>query len=101
MSLQNGELEACIRSHKTPDDLLDIMDPEWVKMWDEHGANKLRADEVSVEVYRQNPAAYTFSYAAWKGKYAILYSYKSLGNANERYASQAPRFTRPKTSRFL
>lgn len=67
MASHNGAAESSPESHKTPEYLLEIMDPAWVKMWDEHGASKLRADEVSIEEYRQNPGAYTFSYAAWSG----------------------------------
>ena len=67
MALQNGELAACIGVHSIPDSYIDMLDPEWVKLWNEHGRKQHRADEVSIEEYRNNPAAFSFTYPTWAG----------------------------------
>ncbi|KNB01683.1 hypothetical protein FOXG_04877 [Fusarium oxysporum f. sp. lycopersici 4287] len=43
------------------------LDPEWQKLWNTHGSSMIRADEVSIEEYRLNPAKYSFTYPTWKG----------------------------------
>ena len=44
------------------------LDPEWVDLWHEHGAHMVRADEVSIEEYRKNPALYSFTYPTCEGE---------------------------------
>lgn len=44
------------------------LDPEWVQLWHNHGAHMVRADEVSIEEYRENPAAYSFTYPTYAGR---------------------------------
>ena len=43
------------------------LDPEWVDLWHTHGAHMVRADEVSIEEYRKNPALYSFTYPTCEG----------------------------------
>lgn len=44
------------------------LDPEWVELWHTHGANMVRADELSLEEYRKNPSLYSFTYPTCAGK---------------------------------
>ncbi|KXJ87922.1 alpha/beta hydrolase fold-domain-containing protein [Microdochium bolleyi] len=46
---------------------LPKLDPEWIKLWTEHGTTKQRADEVTVADYRRDPAAYSFTYPMYPG----------------------------------
>lgn len=50
-----------------PDHLIPGLDPEWVKLWEEHGSSMVRADEVSIEEYRADPAAHSFTYPTFSG----------------------------------
>ncbi|KZL75306.1 alpha/beta hydrolase fold protein [Colletotrichum tofieldiae] len=43
------------------------IDLEWVRLWNEHGGAMVRADEVTIEQYRDSPARYSFTYPTWKG----------------------------------
>jgi hypothetical protein len=43
------------------------LDPEWVELWNVHGAHMVRADELSLEEYRKNPAEYSFTYPTCAG----------------------------------
>ncbi|TDZ16743.1 Arylesterase [Colletotrichum orbiculare MAFF 240422] len=43
------------------------IDPEWVRLWNEHGGSMVRADEVSIEEYRKSPAQYGFTYPTHSG----------------------------------
>ncbi|KAF5984241.1 d-amino-acid oxidase [Fusarium coicis] len=43
------------------------LDPEWRKLWNTHGSSMVRADEVSIEDYRLNPAKYSFTYPTYQG----------------------------------
>lgn len=43
------------------------LDPEWVDLWNNHGANMVRADELSLEEYRKDPARYDFTYPTYAG----------------------------------
>ncbi|KAG4260222.1 hypothetical protein FPRO03_02045 [Fusarium proliferatum] len=43
------------------------LDPEWRKLWNTHGSSMIRADEVTIEEYRLNPANYSFTYPTYKG----------------------------------
>lgn len=65
--------EAKAASPAIPDNLYDGLDPEWVKLWNEHGRYQKRADEVSIEEYRKNPAAYSFTYATWPGRFHAIF----------------------------
>lgn len=51
-----------------PKKLLRGLDPEWVGLWETHGSSMVRADEVSIEEYRKNPAKYSFTYPTFAGK---------------------------------
>lgn len=44
------------------------LDPEWVELWHTHGAQMIRADELSLEEYRKNPALYSFTYPTCAGQ---------------------------------
>jgi hypothetical protein len=44
------------------------LDPEWVELWHTHGAHMTRADELSLEKYRKNPAMYSFAYPTCAGQ---------------------------------
>lgn len=44
------------------------LDPDWVELWNEHGSDMVRADELTIEEYRQDPAKHSFSYPTWPGK---------------------------------
>ncbi|KAK5110938.1 hypothetical protein LTR62_005476 [Meristemomyces frigidus] len=59
--------EECAQSHAIPESLVNKLDPEWVKLWNDHGRYQQRADEVSIEEYRKDPAAYSFTYPTWPG----------------------------------
>ncbi|KAL0933972.1 alpha beta hydrolase fold protein [Colletotrichum truncatum] len=43
------------------------IDAEWVRMWNEYGGSMVRADEVSIEKYQENPGQYSFTYPTWTG----------------------------------
>ncbi|KAH3973407.1 hypothetical protein HBI25_082130 [Parastagonospora nodorum] len=43
------------------------LDPEWVELWHAHGAHMVRADELSLEEYRENPAQYSFTHPTCAG----------------------------------
>ncbi|KAL5380445.1 hypothetical protein DPSP01_007767 [Paraphaeosphaeria sporulosa] len=43
------------------------LDPSWVELWNTYGAHMVRADEVSIEEYRKNPALYSFTYPTCEG----------------------------------
>lgn len=43
------------------------LSPEWIELWDTHGAHMTRADEVSIEEYRKDPAFYSFTYPTCAG----------------------------------
>jgi len=45
------------------------LDPEWVELWHRHGAHMVRADELSLEEYRENPAQYSFTYPTCAGQF--------------------------------
>lgn len=51
-----------------PDKLLTGLDPEWVELWEKHGSSMVRADELSLEEFRKNPAAHSFTYPTCPGK---------------------------------
>ena len=51
-----------------PDNLLNRLDLEWVNLWEKHGSSMVRADELSIEEFRKNPAAYSFIYATYVGR---------------------------------
>ncbi|TID06832.1 Arylesterase [Colletotrichum higginsianum] len=46
------------------------IDPDWVRLWNEHGGGMVRADEVSIERYRESPAQYSFTYPTCRGTHA-------------------------------
>lgn len=50
-----------------PPEWIPRLDLQWVALWNDHGAEKFRADEVSVEAYRRDPEAYSFTYPTWSG----------------------------------
>jgi hypothetical protein len=56
-------------THRTPEQWLDRLDPEWAKIWNIHGGHHCQAEEVSIEEVRRNPTAYSFTYPTWDGKY--------------------------------
>ena len=60
-------MTTCAATHSIPEEWVSRLDPEWVSLWNEHGRHQYRADEVSVAQYRQDPKAYSFTYAAWDG----------------------------------
>ncbi|CAM1509512.1 Fc.00g032510.m01.CDS01 [Cosmosporella sp. VM-42] len=43
------------------------LDPEWRAMWNNYGSSMVRADEVTIEEYRSNPARYSFTYPTYSG----------------------------------
>ncbi|KAK2053413.1 hypothetical protein LY76DRAFT_619950 [Colletotrichum caudatum] len=43
------------------------IDPEWVRLWNEHGGAMIRADEVTIGEYRKSPAQYSFTYPTCRG----------------------------------
>ncbi|KAJ8117657.1 hypothetical protein OPT61_g1204 [Boeremia exigua] len=43
------------------------LDPEWIELWNTHGAHMVRADEISLEDYRKNPGEYSFTYPTCAG----------------------------------
>ncbi|KAM0227417.1 hypothetical protein ACHAPO_011542 [Fusarium lateritium] len=49
------------------DDEYPGLDPEWRKLWNTHGSSMIRADEVSIEEYRLDPAKYSFTYPTYEG----------------------------------
>jgi hypothetical protein len=56
-----------------PEEWLSRLDPEWVTLWNEHGRDLKRADEVDVALYRKDPSSYSFTYPTWPGK-SILHN---------------------------
>jgi hypothetical protein len=49
------------------------LDPEWVELWHTYGAHMTRADEMSLEEYRKNPALYSFTYPTCAGQSSLRY----------------------------
>ncbi|VUC29627.1 unnamed protein product [Clonostachys rosea] len=43
------------------------LDPEWISLWNDHGSSMVRADEVTIEEYRRDPAKYSFTYPTCPG----------------------------------
>jgi hypothetical protein len=43
------------------------LDPEWRELWNKHGSSMVRADEVSIDEYRADPAKYSFTYPTYPG----------------------------------
>ncbi|KAF2021448.1 hypothetical protein BU24DRAFT_438531 [Aaosphaeria arxii CBS 175.79] len=43
------------------------LDPEWISLWNTYGADMIRADEVSIEEFRKDPAKYSFTYPTCAG----------------------------------
>lgn len=43
------------------------LDPEWRKLWNDHGSSMVRADEVSIKEYRLSPARFSFTYPTCRG----------------------------------
>lgn len=57
------------------------LDTEWIDLWNAHGAHMVRADELSIQEYRKNPAAYSFTYPTCPGKISLdsgVFSFHSL-----------------------
>ncbi|KAJ5587021.1 Alpha/beta hydrolase fold-3 [Penicillium hispanicum] len=50
-----------------PEKLLPGLDPEWVSLWETYGSSMVRADEVSIEKYRESPGTYSFTYPTYSG----------------------------------
>lgn len=44
------------------------LDPEWSELWHTHGADMVRADELPLEQYRENPSLYSFTYPTYAGE---------------------------------
>lgn len=59
---------AAIKRLPIPEKYLAGLDPEFVKLWEEHGAYTVRADERPVEDYRADPGSLSFTYATWTGR---------------------------------
>jgi hypothetical protein len=57
-----------------PEEWLPRLDPEWVTLWNEHGRDLKRADEVDVALYRKDPSSYSFTYPIWSGESISHYS---------------------------
>lgn len=56
----------------------DGLSSEWRSMWNEHGSFMVRADEVTIEEYRVDPAKYSFTYPTCSGKvFCCLLRYKT------------------------
>ncbi|KAH7241355.1 Alpha/Beta hydrolase protein [Fusarium tricinctum] len=51
-----------LRHHEYPG-----LDQEWRQLWNVHGSSMVRADEVSIEEYRLDPAKYSFTYPTCGG----------------------------------
>lgn len=65
----SASLIATNLAHRVPEPWLDKLDPEWAKIWNTHGGHHCQAEEVSIEEVRKDPAAYSFTYPIWDGKY--------------------------------
>ncbi|OQD79653.1 hypothetical protein PENANT_c046G08060 [Penicillium antarcticum] len=50
-----------------PKRLLGDVDPEWVNLWERHGSSMVKADELSLEEFRKDPAAYSFTFPTCSG----------------------------------
>ena len=68
MAAEFRNKDGLAKSQSVPDELLNGLDPGFVQIQNQHGRHKLRADEVSIEEYRQKPLDYNFSYPIWKGQ---------------------------------
>lgn len=53
------------------DDELPGLDQEWRKLWNAHGSQLERADEVTIQEYRLAPGKYSFTYATYDGAYSF------------------------------
>jgi hypothetical protein len=54
------------------------LDPEWVELWHTHGAEMVRADELPLEKYRENPSLYSFTYPTYAGECVIVVFAESM-----------------------
>jgi hypothetical protein len=63
---------ALIKRLPVPEKYVLGLDPEFLKLWDDHGAYTTRADERPVEEYRKNPASLSFTYPTWTGRLGIF-----------------------------
>ncbi|KAL4795287.1 Alpha/Beta hydrolase protein [Aspergillus venezuelensis] len=50
-----------------PDKYLPGLDPEWQKMWTEHGKDVSGAHLVTIEEFKRCPQKYSFTYPTWAG----------------------------------
>jgi hypothetical protein len=54
------------------------LDPEWVELWHTYGADMVRADELPLEKYRENPSLYSFTYPTCAGRCVTVMFAESL-----------------------
>ncbi|KAJ5767051.1 Alpha/beta hydrolase fold-3 [Penicillium nucicola] len=62
-----------------PKSLLTGLDPEWVSLWERHGSSMVRADELSLEEFRKDPAAYSFTFPTCPGYRWRIHTHRNLG----------------------
>ncbi|KAK7419827.1 hypothetical protein QQZ08_010660 [Neonectria magnoliae] len=43
------------------------LDPEWRALWNAHGGSMVRAEEVTLDEYRADPAKHSFTYPTYRG----------------------------------
>ncbi|KAJ5160723.1 Alpha/beta hydrolase fold-3 [Penicillium canariense] len=70
MAIQEMSVPTCeSKKHRLsiPDHLLPGLDREWVTLWEKYGSQMVRADEVSIEEYRKNARAHSFTYPTFSG----------------------------------
>lgn len=65
-----------------PDWLLPGLDPEWVNLWETYGSQMVRADEVTIEEYRKNPGAHSFTYPTFEGLHLLPVGVLGSGSLN-------------------
>jgi len=55
-------------THQVPAEWLHKLDPEWIDVWNTHGGKHCQAEEFPIEIVRQKPVAYSFTYPTWSGR---------------------------------
>ncbi|KAL3489912.1 Alpha/Beta hydrolase protein [Aspergillus germanicus] len=59
--------ETATSRNAIPERYLTGLDPEWRKMWTEHGKDVLGAHLITIEEFQRFPLKYSFTYLTWSG----------------------------------
>ena len=68
---QPARIVADAKPNVIPENYLLGLDPEWQRMWTEHGKDVSGAHLVTIEEFKRCPEKYSFSYPTWAGKFSL------------------------------